>query len=122
MGEAAFWRRCQILLEGRIEHSHVPIDQLVGLIEVLSQRNFKSEPIWKHVSQQVAFHLKAQTFNYAECTELVHHLGLRVPLCEVIAEYLVSKGYDSEELGDLGLKRAFRFIQDMSLSLDPDRK
>ena len=42
---------------------------------------------------------------------------MSTPLCEMVAEYLVSLGYDAEELADLGPKRAVKFIDYMSLSV-----
>lgn len=52
---------------------------------------------------------------------MIKTIGLRAPLCELVAEYLVTLGYDSEELAGLGTKRAVKFIEFMSLSL-PDPK
>lgn len=37
-----------------------------------------------------------------------------IPLCGPVAEYLVGRGYDSDEIAELGTRRAIKFIDSFS--------
>jgi len=42
--------------------------------------------------------LEAQEFDYKQIYQLAKYLGLRAKIASVLVEYIVSKGYDSDEL------------------------
>ena len=55
-----------------------------------------------------------QTLDYEGVYRIAKCIGAKVPITSVLVEYLVGKGYDSDELAALGKKRAIRFIEWMS--------
>ena len=43
-------------------------------------------------------------------------MGHRAPITSILVEYLVGKGYDADELAELGVRRVIKFIDMLSRS------
>lgn len=59
-------------------------------------------------------HLENKTLNYEHIYKCVKLCCNVVALCKPVAEYLVGRGYDSDELAALGTRRAIKFIDSFS--------
>ena len=55
-------------------------------------------------------------FNFREIYEITKHAYTSFKLNNLIAEYMARHGYDHQELGELGPRRAIKFINYVSQS------
>jgi hypothetical protein len=95
-----------------------PLDeeQCVVLIYVLCDKAIENPKIWDQCMKEMQRHIGEGNFDYYNVYTIMKSMGMHTHLCAVFAEYLVGKGYDSDELRELGQKRAIKFIDCMSLS------
>lgn len=88
------------------------------LVNILCDKIIESPKCWEVLMKEMERHIKESNFDYRHVYTIVKSMGMRTQLCAIFAEYLVCKGYDSDELRELGLKRSIKFVDCMSLSLD----
>jgi hypothetical protein len=87
------------------------------LFETEYQRSrIATDKLWQIAVQEIKTHFEEKTLDYEQIYQIVKYAHVKVCIMNTACEYLVSKGYDSDDLYDLGLKRAIKLINYLALS------
>jgi hypothetical protein len=63
-----------------------------------------------------------EKFDFADLYSIVKHTHLMMKISNLVAEYMDRVGYDHVEIEELGVRRAIKFLDFMSLSHEPSHK
>lgn len=73
-----------------------------------------SDNLWTVCMAELNRNMSEQMYTYNQIYKIAKHVGPRTPITSILVEYLVGKGYDSDELAELGLRKAIKFIDMLS--------